>query len=967
MKQQLSIHNFDHISSTQVGELGATLHQFTHTPSGARLVWLERPDENKTFGIAFRTLPWDDTGVFHILEHSVLCGSERYPVKEPFVDLLKSSMQTFLNAMTFPDKTYYPVSSRNPKDFLNLVRVYLDAVFHPVIYTRPEIFQQEGWHYELDEEGNPSYKGVVFNEMKGAMASPDALMQKQVLRLLFPDTPYRYVSGGDPAHIPALTYQQFLDSHRRFYAPSNAYIVLDGSMELQPVLALLDEELSTHGAPQPQPEIAMQAPVTPAMERVRYEVAPNEPLNRRARLGLGYVVGDFTARLEVLALQALGDALCGSNQAPLKHCLLSQGLAEEVRFQVVDGIQQSFVLLEVLNLEEERAEQVEGVLRDTISALCRDGLDHQQLSAVLANMEFQMRERDYGSSPQGLGISMSILDSWLYGGGPADGLEVGGYFRTLNEQLEQGYFEALLARIFLHSDHRCKLLLLPSHTLGAEKQEAERARLAAAAQGWSEQQRAEIRQMQQTLRDWQATPDAPEDVARLPRLALSDISPEPEEIPTRVGALEGVTALEHTLPTGGIDYVNLYFHVGDVAEEELPALSLLCTLLGKLDTARCDTLELQKRCRGLLGNFEFGVQAYTRINQPEQCLPVVGVSFSALEDKLAEAAALVAEMVCTTRFDDGEKVLAILRQRITRLEQSIAGSGASYAMQRGLAGVCVEGVVKEQSSGVAHLQWLKQLLGRFDQDCPALLEQLSALARRVFTRARLTVSTTGTDGQMGQVLARNLLDALPQGEVRPEGCVLRPWGVKREGIVAPTDISFAVMAGSLAAHGGGYDGQGQVLSRMASLDYLWNAVRVQGGAYGAGMVLHPSGAGAFYSYRDPNAQRSLACYAQTAGQLEEMLSAGPDLTGFIIGAVAESEPLLLPHRKGKLGDRLYFQGVTQEHRRAERQAMLSVTAEHLGGHLKAMEAMTRQAGVCIIGARNQVEACRSALDSVFEL
>ena len=462
MKIHDVIHGFAIRAVHELSEIRGKLWEMEHVKSGAKLVWLDRKDENKTFSITFRTLPSDDTGVFHILEHSLLCGSQHYPVKEPFVELMKSSMHTFLNAMTFPDKTVYPVSSRNDKDFMNLLRVYMDAVLHPAIYSHPEIFFQEGWHYELDKDGSIVYKGVVLNEMKGVFASPNAIVQKEISRLLFPDTSYRYVSGGDPIHIPELTYEQFIEHHRRFYRPDNAYIILDGSVDLELVLNVLDTEyLSAYDRENTQLSIPMQRPIKSVPKKAYYELPPDEPVVGRARLIWGNVLGDFRNREAQMALRALADTLCGSNQSPLKRALLSAKLAQDVRISLMDGIQQPVAILEVRNMDESCMAAVENTVQSELKRLCHEGLDHEQLAAVLANYEFQMRERDYGSMPQGLGFSMDILDSWLYGGNPAANLETGKLFTSLNRKLEEGWFERLLGQIFMDNPHNCQVLLLP--------------------------------------------------------------------------------------------------------------------------------------------------------------------------------------------------------------------------------------------------------------------------------------------------------------------------------------------------------------------------------------------------------------------------------------------------------------------------------------------------------------------------
>ncbi len=968
MNQTKYIHGFITKSIRALPELDAQLHQLEHGKTGAKLVWLEREEENKTFGIAFRTLPWDDTGVFHILEHSVLCGSERYPVKDPFVELMKSSMNTFLNAMTFPDKTFYPVSSRNNKDFLNLMRVYMDAVLHPRIYDCPEIYFQEGWHYELDETGAPSYKGIVFNEMKGAFASPDALMQDEMNRLLFPDTCYRHVAGGDPVHIPELTYEQFLDSHRRFYHPSNAYIFLDGQMDVETVLSILDGEyLSAYTREEKQTEIPWQAPVKPAPVRTFYEISSNEPAEGRARLAWGYVLGDYSCREEQMAVQALADALCGSSQAPLKHRILSQGLAQDVHVDLVDGIRQPYVMLEVQNMDESRRADVETAVHEELRRLADGGLNHEHLAAALANLEFQLRERDYGGMPQGLVLGMNVLDSWLYGGDPAANLENGELFSALNRKLEEGWFEGLLERVFLDNPHSCQVLLQPSPTLGDEKREQEAVRLRQAQESWSEEEAAALRQRQKKLEAWQTCEDTPEIRSTLPMLSLADIPAWPENLPTEVDKLAGRPLLRHRIPAGGISYVTLYFDISDFSREKLSDASFLCRLLGNLDTAEHSSIELQKLQRMIIGDLSFSVEAYGGVNMPETCRTCLCVSFSALDEKLVAAAALAAEIITKTHFDDQRVIRELLRQFITGMEQRIISSGSNFAITRIFAGSSVQGVVQECTSGFTCYQRLKEMEVDFDGCASRLAENLTGLCAAIFDRSRLTISITGTNADAAAALEATLLSRIVYSGKRDFACTVRPWGLRREGIVIPADVSFAALGGNLLPYNGRYSGSLRVLARIASLSYLWNAVRVQGGAYGTGLSIGDSGNACFYSYRDPSAARSLDCYRQTAGFVRQFCAAPPDLTGFIIGAVAESEPLMPPRRRGRAADSLYLKGITYADRCRTRREMLSVTPDTLGAMTESLQALSDNGSVCVIGSRRQIEACGPEIETVYTL
>ncbi len=951
MQKDMILNNFRVLSTQPVEELAAVLYEMRHEKTGARLVWLDRVSDNKTFGIAFRTIPENDTGVFHILEHSVLNGSRNYPVKEPFVELMKSSMQTFLNAFTYPDKTVYPVSSRNDKDFINLMRIYLDAVFFPAIYEKPEIFWQEGWHYECAEE--TTYKGVVFNEMKGAFASSDTLLQNEINRLMFPDTCYKYVSGGDPAHIPELSYEQFLENHRKFYHPANSYIFLDGSIELDACLKILDEEYLCHFADREMhTEIPFQKPVT-GESTIYYELSPTESLEGRSRVAWAYGLGDYTCRKESMAMYVLSDLLCGSNHAPLKQCILSAGLAEDVAMGVMDGQQQNLLIINADNIADGQEGKIKALMADALREQVQKGLDHEHIRATLANMELRYRERDYGYMPQGLGFGNEVLNSWLYGGDPAANLSMAPLFAELNRLVDTGWYEALLERVVLGNDHCCQVLLLPSHTVGQQRQQAEADRLAAAEAQWSDTEREQLLSQQERLDAWQASQDSPEDLAKLPHLELSDISEKPEDVPTELDEADGVPLLRHELATGGISYWNLYFDITDFNEAQLSDTAFLCNALGNLGTKKYTALELQKQIAFCMGELNFSIQSFSKENNPDTCCTYLCASFSCLESKLSQAMRLILEILNATDFSDEGFLRELLLQSKLQLENMVIDSGNSVAMKRVMAGVSAEGVVMEVTSGYSYLQAVKAM----EKEVASLPQRLQGLCAILVDAGRLTLSITGSQEDLP---IAQLLEDLPCTQRQLLDCGVKPWGTKKEGIVFPADVYFAVQGGLLP-----HSGQMQVLSQVVSLAYLWNAIRVQGGAYGAGMGTADRGCGVLYSYRDPDAVGSLACYRQIEDFVREFVSWEPDLTGFIIGTISGTEPVLLPGRQGKAADSWYFKEMTYDSRCACRREILHTSAEDLLKLAEEIGHMVASGGVCVVGPQTQVE--NAGLDRIYSL
>ncbi len=952
-----TICGFTVIRTCSLRELDAVMYHFRHEKTGLELVWISRTEENKTFGIAFQTLPEDDTGVFHILEHSVLCGSERYPVKEPFVELMKNSMNTFLNAMTFPDRTFYPISSRNPKDFMNLTRVYLDAVFRPLIYSRPEIFRQEGWHYELDENGAPGIKGVVYNEMRGLFADADELESLAVQRALFPDTPYRFESGGDPAAIPELTYEQFLENHRRCYSPSNAYVFLDGDLDINAVLALLDEEyLSGFERGERLPIPAAQRPVKAAPQRVEFELPAEEDGESRFRLALAGVIGEIGEREKLTAMQVLSAYLCGDNQAALSRAVLAAGLAEAVTMPVNDGVAQPYVNLEVRNLKEADIPAVRELLRTELKRMAEEGLNRDKLEAIMANFEFQLRERDYGMYPQGLIFGFNVLDSWMRGGAPEAKLEVGRLFDVLRAWMEEGRFEQLIREVLLDNPHSCEVVMAPSHTAGELRRAAEAKRLEGIAAAWSAEEREKLEAEQRELSAWQKSEDTAENLATLPRLSLSDVNREPEFIPTELSELGGVPLLRHDIAAGGINYLTLYFDVTGLQESEISALSFLAGLLGKVETEKHTAEELSRMTQLQFGTLYFSTPVYENV-QGGYSLKLAA-NASMLETKADDAIALLCEILTQSRFTNEKEINELLRQTRTRMFQQLISNGHSAALGRAAAQCTAGGAASECAGGFAYYQWLRDKENNWD--FAALSEELQRLCAQAVNRMSLTVSLTGSASGRVNAAAEALISALP-GMERPASALPQRWAARREGIEIPSDVGYAAMGARLD----GYSGDRQLVARVVTLAYLWNAVRVQGGAYGTGLVMRDSGFAGCYSYRDPSASSSLAAYTAAPDFLANFAAAGETLDGYIIGAVAANEPLLTVRAKGLTADSFYFRGISHELRCAHRAELLASTPARLMEIAEDLRAAMADAGVCVFAPREELERC--GLDVILTL
>lgn len=943
------LHGFESLRVQRIDELGATLHEYTHPRSGARLCWLEREDENKTFCASFRTLPYDDTGVFHILEHSVLCGSKQFPVKEPFVELLKGSLNTFLNAFTYPDKTCYPVSSRNDQDFLNLTRVYLDAVFFPSIYQKPEIFQQEGWHYEL-HDGALTRSGVVLNEMKGAFADPDDLLYNAMMRALFPDTPYRYVSGGDPEAIPTLRYEDFVAAHRRFYHPSNAYLLLDGSIDLDASLALLDEYLSQFSAVDPDTDIPLQLPVHPAAETIAYPLPAGQEPDTRWKFARGWVMDDGQDMMQLFAAQILCDVLCGSNHAPLCRAILQDELAEDVILSYSGDTLQPTLVLQVQNFRRDDLPRIEQMLHQTLLAQCEGALDHAQLEASLASFEFKLRERDYGTMPRGLVYELDILSSWLYGGDPAARLRYERVFEQLHAAVETGYYEALLRKLLLDGTHTADILMQPSLTCGEARQARERDALCATLETLDEAAREQIVCQQQALAAAQQTPDSAEALATIPHVTLHDLPDAPASVPTQL--LPDGTIV-HPLQTDGIVYVKAYFAADDLTEQELPYTTLLRSLISQLPTTQYDAQELQKQQRLLLGSLSVGLTPYTQYHAPQTYRLYAALFYSALHTKLPQAAQLAAHILTQTDFTDQARLLEVIRQLREDLQQQIINSGSSFALVRASAMLDAANACTEQLAGISFYRWLCALEEDFDARAPQLIQTLQALTAKLFCMARLRLSVTSGTPTAIETAQRALHETLPVGAPCEAPCPAQPLPMKKEGIVIPSEVSFTAVCGNVGA----YTGALRLASRAASLEYYWNEIRVQGGAYGTGLSIRDNGLVCAYTYRDPDCARSRRTIDTTGEFITQLAASGTPQDVNIIGAISDAEPLLSQRLRAAVADTWLLKGLTDADRTAQHRALLATKTEALAPCAPQLSDALRTGAVCVLGPRTQLAAC----------
>ena len=949
LNQGDTLHGFTVTRVRESAELGGRIVEMTYDKTGTELVWLDNGAENKLFAIAFKTLPENSTGVFHILEHSVLCGSQKYHVREPFVELLKSSMNTFLNAMTFPDKTMYPVSSRNPRDFLNLTEVYLDAVFAPDILHNPNIFCQEGWHIEQDADGTLSYKGVVFNEMKGALSSADDLAAERIMEMLFPDTAYGFNSGGDPAVIPSLTYEQFKETYHRFYHPSNARIYLDGAVPVEETFTLLEEYLSQSERSDALPVLQMQKPVS-SVDTLYYDLPADESPENRSNLTVGRIIGSWQDRTKLLAVSVMLDAFALSNETPLKRAVLSAGLAQEMEISVEECLAQPYIQIHLKNTADGRADEILPLLRKTAAELAANGLDKAALEASANRIEFRLMEPE---EPQAVERCINIMNSWLYGGDPMMYLVYEEAFAEIRRMIADGSFDALMREIFVDETGTAVLYSLPSHTRGEELRQEEAARLAAIRSAWTEADLAENTAMNERLTKWQQTPDAPEELAKLPQLPVSAVSDRPSWTETVLQEADGVKLLYHPAHCRGIVHIALSFALTDYSLEELSLLTHAGSLYGKLKTAHYSALELQRELKSKLGRLETSVELGARKKQTETCTPMLTMRCSVLRDKLPEAFRLMREVLLTTDFGEKEKIREIITQKNENYRQLSITAGHTLGVSCVMANYSAQYAVRAALGGYPVIRAVQDLVGNFDEKFDAfsaLLKKMQAsLGRKRMAFASVTAQEPAD--------ITPLLASLPEGESVPAERHYEADMPKKTGYQIPAQIGFAVQGWHTVQKNIPYDAGRRVASKIISLSYLWNQVRVQGGAYGTGLSVMPDSSLITFSYRDPSPARSLAVNGGISEFIRQFCESGEPIDKYIISTVSDEEPLRSPREEGILADAFWFAGKTRDELVQERRQMLSVTRESLLADCAVWDAFAENGAVCVVASGNLLADC----------
>lgn len=943
-----------------LGEMNSTGTVLEHKKTGARIFLISNDDENKVFTIGFRTPPADDTGLPHILEHSVLCGSEKFPLKDPFVELVKGSLNTFLNAMTYPDKTVYPVASCNEKDFQNLMDVYMDAVLHPNIYNEEKIFLQEGWHYELEDADAPLiYNGVVYNEMKGAYSSPESLLERSVQKLLFPDNCYGKDSGGDPAAIPALTYETFLDFHRSYYHPSNSFIYLYGDMDMAEKLKWLDEEyLSRYEHRNVDSHISRHpAFAEPKEEEIFYSITEDEPEEDATYLSVSTVVeAELDARL-YMAFQVLEYALLDAPGAPLKQELLDAGIGQDIMGGYESGILQPYFSVIAKGTGRDRKGEFLAVVKGTLRKLADQGINQKSLSAGINFFEFKYREADFGSAPKGLMYGLQCFDSWLYDGDPMMHLEYEETFAFLKKAVNEGYFEQLIRTYLLDNPYEAVVIVSPKKNLTTKEDEALAQKLAAHKAALSEAERNHIMEETRALKEYQDTPSTPEEMAKIPLLKREDIRKEAEKfywIEKEVGKIK---ILHHNFHTSGIGYLKLVFDTSVIPQEDLYYVGLLKSVLGNVDTEHYSYSDLTSEIHQNSGGVDFSVASYMSLGDEKPFTGTFIASARVIYDRLDFGFSIISEILTRSKLEDEKRLGEVINETRSRAKMRMESAGHSVAVSRGTSYFVAASWYNEMTAGTAYYHFLEKLAKNYEQEKKSIIAKLKEVCEKLFTSSNLLVNYTADDegfSYLPEALGRLTKD-LPKGsnvrypfEYSPEN--------KNEGFKTASQVNYVARCGDFRAAGYEYTGVLKILQVIMSYDYLWLNVRVKGGAYGCMSGFGRSGEGYFVSYRDPNLRETNAIYEGIIPYLENFNVDERDMTKYVIGSISNLDTPLTPSVRGARGLSAYLSGITEEMMQTERDQVLNATAADIRALAPIVQAILDTGSFCVVGNAEKIEA-----------
>ncbi|MCI5641413.1 MAG: insulinase family protein [Lachnospiraceae bacterium] len=963
-----------------IKELDSFALALRHKKSGARVLIFSNDDDNKVFSIGFRTPPKDSTGVPHIIEHTVLCGSKNFPAKDPFVELVKGSLNTFLNASTYPDKTLYPVASCNDKDFQNLMHVYMDAVFYPNIYKYEEIFKQEGWHYELDApDGEITYNGVVYNEMKGAFSSEESVLERFLMSSLFPDNTYGHESGGDPRNIPDLTYEDYLDFHRKFYHPVNSYIYLYGDMDVEEKLLWMDEQyLKDFSQEESGAKIVAESTIPlqqPFAEKKvlekKYAVAQDADCSEKTYYAYA-VAMDITLDTKICkAFDVLSYVLAEQPGAPLKQAFLDAGIGTDVDVDFCDILRQSMFTIYTKNAKPEMRDEFYRIYRETLENLVQNGINRKDIEAAINGMEFRDREADFGMYPKGLLYGMKLMRTWLYDDTmPYDALQYAECYQYLREQLSTDFYEKLIQTYLLDNTHAVLVEMIPEPGMSLQVEQETKQKLQAYKDSLNDEQIQQLIADTKALKAYQEEPTPKEVLEMIPMLAREDIGKKVQPFHNEEKEIAGVKTLHHDIVTNDIVYLSMLFDA-DELKEYMPQMSFLATLLGYMDTKQHGYREFDTETNFYTGGIAADVGIYCRTGHSDDYQLKFVVSTKVLRSQLHKALELMAEMMFETVFADEKHLREVVAESRSRLKVRLMSAGHQAAAGRALASVSESAWQNDRSGGMGYYQYLVQLDEHFEEEKESLAKGCKELLHKLFGKNKMMISITGGEEEYA-ALQKELpafMDRLQQFESAPaEESVLQTFCpekvVQTEGFTTPAEIQYVAVAGKFDQVDNINMGALQVVRHLLNYDFLWNEVRVKGGAYGVGCRFNREREGYFASYRDPNLEDTLAIYKQAKQYLAQYTAEEREITKTIIGTISGMDTPLTPLMKGKRSLSAYLTGVTEEDLQRERDQVLACDVEAIRSTAEVIGQVAEHGVVCVIGNEQHIRDAKELFDKI---
>lgn len=943
-----------------------------HKKSGARIAILSNNDDNKVFYIGFRTPPEDETGVPHIIEHTTLCGSKKFPVKDPFIELAKGSLNTFLNAMTYPDKTVYPVASCNDQDFKNLMDVYLDAVFNPNITKYEEIFKQEGWHYELTgEDDELKINGVVYNEMKGAYSSPDEVLSSQIYRSLFPDNTYSKDSGGNPEYIPKLTYEAYLDFYYKYYHPSNSYIYLYGDMDVVERLEWLDKEyLSLYDYKKVNSEINKQ----PAFDEIKnveaqYSITMDDSQENKTYLSYNRVVGDTLDEMLYQAFDVLDYALVSSPGAPVKQALIDAGIGDDVYGSYDAGILQPVFSFVAKNANASQADEFESIIENTLKEVVKTGINKEALLAGINSSEFKFREADFGQFPKGLLFGLNCLDSWLFDDmKPFIHLECLGTFAKLRKAVDTDYFERLIQEYLLDNTHGSSVTVKPKRGLGNEREEALAKELSDYKASLSDEEIKKLIEDTEHLKKYQEEPSSDEDLRKLPMLTRADMKKNAMPFSNIEDELLDVKVVRHDIESNGIDYISFLFDAGDFAQSELGYLGFFTNALGLVSTERYSYTDLANTTNIYTGGISTGTASHPDIKDRNNFVFKFEVKLKVLEKNLDKALELMEQMLLTSDFTDTKRLGELVAQIKARLQANLSSSGHLVAAMRSMSSFSRYALYQDELKGIAFYRSICRIEKELSESPKSVSDKLAAIAKKLFARNRMLISFTGNDEAYGN--AKPSLEKVIAGFDKMSAVGNQAevhFNTAKEAFIDASQIQYVAKTGDFICEGYEYTGALRLLRIILSYDYLWINVRVKGGAYGCMNTFLRSGESYFVSYRDPNLSDTLDVYDRIPEYIKSFSPDERDMTKYIIGTFSALDTPMNPEAKGSRSLSAYLEGITYEQIQKERNEILNAQPEDIRRLADLVEAVLKKDSICVIGNENMIKESAGLFEDVEKL